>query len=168
MSIVLIRVDNRLIHGQILEGWMPFTKATMIVVADNLAASNSFQKRVMEIAVPAEVKLKVEGVEDAVLDLKEDKFHDEKIMVIFSRLQDLVAAVRKGMFCSSINLGNLIYTSGKRQVTPSIALNDNDVDDLEALLRNGVHIDVRGVPRDKPAKIEKIIDSYRKACRRPG
>ena len=65
MPIVLSRVDSRLIHGQVLAGWIPFTDATMIIVADNIVASNYFQKKVMEVAVPPEITLKVESVEDA-------------------------------------------------------------------------------------------------------
>ncbi len=166
MSIVLTRIDSRLVHGQVLAGWLPFTNATMIIVADNIAASNYFQKKVMEIAVPPEIILKIEKVEDAVSDLQENRYEDEKIMIIFSRLNDVVEAVRKGLVFSSINLGNLNYTTGKRQVTPSIALDDNDIADLKTLLETGAHIDVRTVPRDQPARIETIITGYHKYCGR--
>lgn len=166
MPIVLSRIDSRLIHGQVLAGWIPFTDATMIIVADNIAASNYFQKKIMEVAVPSELILKVKKVEDAVSDLQGNQYKDEKIMIIFSRLNDAVEAVRKGLVVNSINLGNLHYAVGKRQVTPSISLNDSDIANLKTLLESGVHIDVRTVPRDKPAQIEKIISGYHKACGR--
>lgn len=164
MGIVLARIDSRLFHGQVLEGWLPYTGATMIIVADDKAAANPIQKKIMEMAVPSEIKLKVEGLDDAVADLNSDLANIEKIMVIFSCPHDAYEAHKKGIKCDSINIGNVSYDNGRSQVTSCIALNDADVEDLKALISRGVNIDVRGVPREKPTKFEELINKYI-ACR---
>lgn len=163
--IVLARVDSRLIHGQVLEGWIPFTKTTMVIVADNRVAANPLQKRLMSMAIPSEIKLKVESIDEAVADIKNEGSVSERVMIIFSSPHDAVEACHKGMGCTSINLGNVNYVKGRRQVTPSIALDDHDVEDLRELIREGVRIDVRGVPQEKPSDIEELIDGYYRVCR---
>ncbi len=165
MGIVLARVDSRLFHGQVLEGWLPYTGATMVIVADDKAASNPLQKRIMEIAAPDDIKFKVEGIDDAVADLNSDIGSAEKIMILFSCPHDAFEAHKKGIKCNSINIGNINYVSGKKQITPSIALNDDDVRDLKGLVARGVALDVRCVPKEKPSEFDELIDKYVNACR---
>lgn len=166
--IVLARVDSRLIHGQVLEGWIPYTGTSMVIVVDDHVAANPLQKRVMEMAVPEDIKLRIESLDEAVADLTSDRFRDERIMVIFSCPHDAFEAYKRGMKCESINLGNVNYTSGRMQVTPSIALNNEDVEDIKALMEMGVKIDVRGVPRERSKDIEGVIEEYYRLRRRQG
>lgn len=165
MSVVLVRVDSRLFHGQILEGWIPSTGTTMVIVADNNAAANPLQKRVMEMAASENVKIRVESIDDAVDDIEHDRFPRESIMILFSSPHDALEAYQKGIRYQSINLGNLNYTSGREQVTPCIALGDDDVDCLKELAKKGIDIDIRGVPRERPKGIEDLFRNYFKICR---
>ena len=64
--LVLVRVDCRLIHGQIIEAWVPFTRADTLLVANDDAASDTLQRSIMEMAVPPRLKVEVLGVADAV------------------------------------------------------------------------------------------------------
>lgn len=160
MAIVLTRIDSRLIHGQILEGWLPYTEATMIIVADNKAASSPFRKKAMEMALPEDIKLKVENIEEAITDLKNNNLVEERVMVLFSSLHDVLAAVKRGVRAESINLGNVNYETGRIQVTPSVALSEEDIDDLRSLVEMGIRIDVRSVPREKSENIDKLIKHY--------
>lgn len=164
MAIVLARIDNRLIHGQVLEGWIPYTGTTMVIVADDKVVANPIQKKVMEMAVPEEIKLRIETVDEALADLDSGLFDSEKIMLIFSCPHDAYDACKKGMKCSTLNLGNVNYCPGRRQVTTSIALDDNDIRDIRELINAGVAIDVRGVPGERPKKIEEVIDCYFNIC----
>ena len=109
MAIVLARIDNRLIHGQVLEGWIPYTGTTMVIVADDMVVSNFIQKKVMAMAVPEEIKLKIETIDEAVSDLKSGLFDAEKIMLIFSSPHGAYDACKKGLPCRSLNLGNVNY-----------------------------------------------------------
>lgn len=166
MAIVLVRVDSRLIHGQVLEGWIPYTGTTMVIVADDKVVANPIQKKVMEIAVPEEIKLKIETVDEAISDLESGLYDSERIMLIFSSPHDACLACKKGIKCASVNLGNVNYCPGRRQVTASIALDDDDIRDLRELISAGIGIDVRGIPWEKPKEIEEVINSYFDICGR--
>ncbi len=160
MAVVLVRVDSRLFHGQVLEGWIPSTGTTMVIVADNLAASNMLQKKVMQMAAPDHLKLRIESIDDAVADIESHQYDEESIMIIFSSTHDAFEAYQKGIRYGSINLGNLSWTSGKKQVTESLALNDGDVEDIKALAALGVDIDVRGVPKGKRTVLNDLLQRY--------
>ena len=54
MDIALVRVDNRLVHGQIIEGWVPYVRANCIFVVDDDVASDFFRETVIKMAVPRE------------------------------------------------------------------------------------------------------------------
>ena len=166
MSIVLARIDSRLVHGQILEGWVPFTGSTMIIVADDRAAVNLFQQKVMKMAVPEYIKLKIESVSEAVDDITNHVYDDERVMVLFSSPHAAYEAFSKGLKCDCINLGNVNYMQGRKQVTSCVALDNDIVNDLRALMEKGVKIDVRGVPRESPLDIDEVIDNYLDLCRR--
>ena len=81
-------------------------------------------------------------------------------MIIFSSPHDALMACESGMGCDSLNIGNINYTYGRKQVTPSISLSKDDVDDIRSLLKHGVKMDVRCVPREKPLDIMDVIDDY--------
>ena len=63
MSIVLARIDSRLVHGQVLEAWVPYVDADCIVVANDEVAGTSFQRMVMQAAVPSSLKLFIGTIE---------------------------------------------------------------------------------------------------------
>jgi len=160
MSIVFARVDSRLFHGQIIEGWVPETSTSMVIVVDDSAASNPFQKKIMELSAPKDIRLRVEGIDEAVTDLCGGRFADERIMLIFASLHDAFDACKKGIRFDEINIGNIGHCRGRCQVTPSICLNDEDVSELKALAEMGVSVDVRCVPRDKPKALQALLDIY--------
>ncbi len=166
MYVVLVRVDSRLFHGQILEGWIPSTGTTMVIVADDSAASNPFRRKIMETAVPGNVKLRVDTIDEAMADLENVSYAQESIMILFSSPHDALEAYNRGMKYGSINLGNINYASGRVQITPCIALSEEDVEDIRALAEKGIDIDVRGVPCEEPCGVEKLLNSYFELCRR--
>ena len=62
MDIALVRIDNRLVHGQILEAWVPYVEAGCIVVVDDHVASDFFRETVIKMAVPREIEVIITSV----------------------------------------------------------------------------------------------------------
>lgn len=166
MSIVLARIDSRLFHGQVIEGWIPETDASVVIVADDMVASNPLQKRVMEMSAPENIRIIVEGVEDAVEDMCGHTFDDERVLLLFSSPHDACSAIKKGLRLLSVNIGNICCAEGRHQLTASIALNEEDVSDLQDLVDMGVSIDIRSIPRDRPEIIDNLFSMYFESCKR--
>jgi PTS system mannose-specific IIB component len=157
MDIALVRVDNRLIHGQILEAWVPFTKSSTIIVVDDHVASDFFRETVIKMAVPRDVEVIISSVEDFVLHFKYQKGKGRKTIVLFSGMADAFRAFQGGFVFDRLNIGNVYCDECLKQCSPSVMLGEEDVKIIRSLLDEGVKIDVRCVPREKPANIRELI-----------
>jgi len=156
MGIILVRVDSRLIHGQILEAWIPHTGADALIVVDDGVVADLLRRTVMEMAVPSSINVSFETVQDAVKQYKHNGFENQKTMLLFSNLADAVYAFKNGLNFESLNLGNMHYCEGKVQVCANICLDSNDLARITYLEEMGVFIDSRSVPGEKKVDLSKL------------
>ena len=89
MAIVNVRIDERLIHGQVATMWTNRLKATRIMVVNDEASSDDIQKAGLKLAIPARVKLSVLSVKKAVANIKIGKYDGQHVFVIFKNPQDV-------------------------------------------------------------------------------
>ncbi len=157
MDIALVRVDNRLIHGQILEAWVPFIKSSTIIVVDDHVANDFFRETVIKMAVPREVEVIINNVEDFASHFKFSKGKGRKAIVLFSVLADALRAFQLGFAFDKLNIGNVSCDECLKQCSPSVMLGEEDVKTIRILMDKGVNIDVRCVPREKPINIRELL-----------
>lgn len=156
MPIVLARIDDRLIHGQIVVGWVKYTGANRIILANDEVAKDTLLCNLIEVIVPPEIKASVHAVGDAVQEVRSsDK--KERIIVLFSCPGDALQFVQQGINLKSINLGGMKFSPGKRQILRWISISQEDVKYLEELHRMGIELEARAVPTDKKVKIEEYL-----------
>jgi len=157
MSIVLARIDNRLIHGQVLESWVPHVHADCIVVANDLVAGNPLQKLLMEAAVPKKLRVVIETLVRAAALLADDALLNRKILLLLATSQDALALHRLGVGFDKLNLGNLHGGQGRQRVSCTIALDPVDVDNLRLLEAEGVRVVSQCIPLDREQDWKKLI-----------
>ncbi|HKK01036.1 MAG TPA: PTS sugar transporter subunit IIB [Desulfuromonadales bacterium] len=149
MSIVLTRIDNRLIHGQVLESWVPFTKANCIVVADDRVAGLPFQRTLMAAAVPRGIRLFIGTTEEVARGFASHEFDSLRVLLLFSSAEDSLIAYRLGVAFTELNLGNMHGGEGKVRLSCTLAFNSKDVETLQALEDEGVKIVAQCFPSDR-------------------
>lgn len=157
MGIALARIDNRFVHGQILEGWIPYTKATCIVVASDAVVKNRIQKTAMEASVPSGLTVRVLDVRDAVKRLLEGEFDKWDIVLLFGTTEEALTAVRLGLKVEEINVGNIHFCPGKLQISPSVSVDKADLENFKALNDMGVRVVIRCVPSDSSHSIWEVV-----------
>jgi mannose/fructose/N-acetylgalactosamine-specific phosphotransferase system component IIB len=158
MDIALVRVDNRLVHGQILEAWVPFTKSSYIIVVDDHVASDFFRETVIKMAVPREVEVIISSVEEFARNYTYRKGQGGKrAIVLFSDLADAMRAFQLGFSFDRLNIGNVYNEDCLKQCSPSVMLGEEDIRVVRVLLDAGVNLDVRRVPREKPIDLRKLM-----------
>lgn len=155
--IVLARIDNRFVHGQILEGWIPYTRATCIVVASDTAARSPIQKVAMETCVTCGLKINIFEVEDAVRRLMRGEFDEERVAMLFGTPEESLRAVEYGLMIEELNVGNIHFCPGKLQISPSVSVDKVDLENFKALTDRGVRVVIRCVPSDPPRNIWEVI-----------
>ncbi len=158
--VVFTRIDDRLIHGQVVEGWVNFLKATCIMVADDLVAASSLQKSIMEISVPQGLKVVIGNVEDICAQLRTTKFDADRIILLFSNPADVLRALKSGLDCQVLNIGGMHYVQGKRKLMDVLAVDEADLEALRKITSQGVKVAIQAVPTQRPLPLGKIF----KAC----
>ena len=153
---MLIRVDNRLIHGQIIEGWLPFLNSTRIIVVNDEAASDLFRKMVLEMAVPYDIKVLVYTVDEFSRTAIHEGEDWKNTIVLFGNIADVLTAYELDFRFDKLNIGNVHSEEGKVCFTPSIFLNELDVNNLMHLIDRGVDVEVRSVPNDRPIDFRDV------------
>lgn len=143
-----VRIDNRLIHGQVVETWLPYLGAKLIVVANDQLAGDQLQREIMALAIPgntASAFVLVDRIQSA-LDTVQSS--GQAGLVLFSNCLDAYRAFLHGFNFATLNVGNVHYGPGKRQFSPSVALSDEEEHCLRDMAGQGVRLDFRCVPND--------------------
>jgi mannose/fructose/N-acetylgalactosamine-specific phosphotransferase system component IIB len=149
--IVLTRIDSRLIHGQVVEAWLPHLEVRRVVIADDATAEDALAQVAYRLAVPADVEVvttPVTGVDYRVLS--QDRV---RTLVLFRDVQAAVAARLAGLPDGVLNVGNLHSGPGRVEVTRSVFLNDDDKQALQALGAGGMKVVVQAIPAEKPSAL---------------
>ncbi len=157
--VVFVRVDDRLIHGQVVEGWVNFLKATGIFVADDSVASNALQRSIMEVAVPRGLKVSIGRVEEICEQARTSASIKERIILLFSSPSSVLRALRLGLSFPELNIGGMHSLPGKRKLIDVLAVDDDDLKALREISAAGVKVTVQAVPNQKPLSLEKLFEA---------
>jgi PTS system mannose-specific IIB component len=156
--ISFLRVDNRLIHGQVVEAWLPYLKVARVVVADDEAAESPLVRAAMGLAVDGSVEVQISRLRDVDFPRLSDDTH--KTLLLVRDVQAILDAQGRGLKVGHVNLGNVHYATGRKQVSPSVFLNQDEVKALEGLAQTGAQIEIRGVPTEKPVSLGEIEERF--------
>jgi mannose/fructose/N-acetylgalactosamine-specific phosphotransferase system component IIB len=159
--ISLVRVDNRLIHGQVVEAWLPALKAERIVVADDEAATNSLVRAAMGLAVPLQIAVRIE----ALFSVPYSSLNADSVrtLLLVRDVAGVIAAHERGLKLTHLNLGNIHFERGRQRVSASVFLSQTELDQLKALAEQGVEVEARAVPSDVRVTLAEMQQRFSKA-----
>ena len=157
MPVVLARVDNRLVHGQVLEAWVPAVGADTIVVVDGALAAQPLHRVVIEGLSQPRLEVRLMEPARAARFLESDGAR-RKIVLLFSDVRGATEALDARVTFDRLNLGNMHPKEGSRQVTPSVHLTPEDAQRLSALRARGVEIEARAVPAERSPNLAPFLD----------
>lgn len=146
--ILLLRVDHRLLHGQVAFAWTNTISADCILIANDQVVHDDVRKTTMKLAKPAGTKLVIKNIADSIQAIQEGKTDKYKLLIVVESVED---AYKLATACqiSSINLGGTTVREGTRNISKVVNLTQQEEDLLEKLQQNHVEIEIRQVPNDK-------------------
>jgi mannose/fructose/N-acetylgalactosamine-specific phosphotransferase system component IIB len=156
MSIVLVRVDDRLIHGQVLESWVPSTRAQEVVIANDSLAGDQVQKMIMQAAIPYSINLVIDYVEKVACLLKKPEGPEIRRLVIVDDPVDALRLKRAGVCFHELNLGNLSTREVAVCLSRTVSIGAESLEALRMMLREGVRVSIQTVPFEKPLALPDI------------
>ena len=157
IKIAHVRVDTRLLHGQVATTWTKTVSPDRIIVVSDGVAHDQLRKTMIEQAAPPGVPANVVPISKMIEVTKDPRFGATKAMLLFENPQDLLAAIEGGVDIKEANIGSMAHSVGKVVVTNAIAMDDADVETLETLHAKGVALEARKVPSDSPVSYEDLI-----------
>ncbi len=147
----IIRVDNRLVHGQVIETWLPYTDTKHLFVANDALKKDFLRQQIICLAIPQRVCVHFIEIQSVIEKIK--LFKQEVIFILFETLQDLQSALYQDVhtLVEYINIGNLHASSQenrKKQIVPHIFVDNEQWEILEKLIQTYT-LDFRSIPSER-------------------
>lgn len=155
-KIVLARIDDRLVHGQVMTQWLQYSGGNHIVIVDSDVAADSFNTNMMKMAVPRSVKLDVfteeEGAEK-INGLPESA----KIIILAKKPQVFDKLIEDGLEIDTVIVGGMGQNQERRKLYKNIAASDEEREAFRKIIDQGVDLNIQVVPSDKATPVESLL-----------
>ncbi len=153
-NILLTRIDNRLVHGQVGVVWTKTLGANLIVVCDDTVANEKIQQTLMEVTAKSSgAGIRFFSV-DKTIAIIGNAAPEQKIFIVCRTPKEVRRLVEGGVKLKDVNVGNMHFSEGKRPITKKVYVDDQDMEDLKYLASQGVNVYAQDVPGDSIFKIE--------------
>lgn len=157
MKIVLARIDDRLIHGQVATVWTKATNCERIIVCDDDVAADTIRATLLKQVAPPGIKSSVVDIAKAVRVYNNPKYENDKCMLLFTNPTSVLRMVEAGVPITSVNIGGMSFKEGKRQITNAVSVNDEDVAAFKALNEKGIELEIRKVDSDSKVDMMSVL-----------
>ena len=160
----LIRIDSRLLHGQVATSWTKTVKPDRIIVVSDSVAKDNLRKNMIMQAAPPGVHANVVPIKKMVEVAKDPRFGDTHALVLFETPEDILKAVNAGLDLKgkTINVGSMAHKVGKVAVTKAVSLDQTDIDTYKELIKDGLKFDVKMLPSSSSDDISELLDKASK------
>ena len=147
--IVFLRVDHRLLHGQVAFSWTQYVDADCILIANDSVPNDELRKTTIKMAKPPAVKLVIKNINDAIEAIKSGVTDKYKLFIVVESVTDAWRLARELHVIKSINLGGTKVREGSQNISKAINLLPEEVAQLQELVAAGVEVEIRLVPNDR-------------------
>jgi len=146
-KINLVRVDDRLIHGQVMTKWSKGLGTNAIYVIDNETAADDFMKDIYINANSSSgLKIRVYSTKEVIDEWNKDQFGNDTVVLLFKNIASVKEVVENGLPVQALNVGGVSKKGNAQFVIPTVALTETDVENLKAIEAKGIEIFFQTVP----------------------
>jgi PTS system mannose-specific IIB component len=155
----LYRIDDRLVHGQVMVAWSKIYRSTRIFVIDDNTAKNPFLSNVMKMAMPGDYDLHILNEAEAPGAIAADP-PDKKTMVLVKAPKTILHLIESGTVIKELNVGNIGAGAGRKPALKNIQLSPEEYDTLKEIQAKGVRVYFRIFPDNGAVELDKV--NYKK------
>ncbi|MBE6072503.1 MAG: PTS fructose transporter subunit IIB [Clostridium butyricum] len=148
MEISFVRIDDRLIHGQVATVWSKDSGCNRIMACSDEVAQDSLRKQLLLQVAPPGIKAYVVPIEKAIEAYKNPKYDSFKTLFLFTNPTDVLRMVEGGVDIKSVNVGGMCYKSGKTQISGAVSVNEQDIESFKKLAQKGIELEIRQIAKD--------------------
>lgn len=158
MEVQLVRIDDRLIHGQVATVWVKRFNIQRILVVSEEVTLNPMRKTMSEQAAPPGVKVHVITPEKLIEVFYNPLFLKTRVMLLFTNPQELALSVKKGIIINSVNIGGMSFSVGKKMLTNAVAIDEDDIKAFQYLKSKGIELEIRKVFSDNKVDLTGLLN----------
>jgi len=155
-NIVLTRIDDRLIHGQVMTAWVHHTKGNHILIVDDLVAQDEFLKSIMSMSIPPNLKLDVLNEEEGIAFLK-NASDDLRIIVLVKTPEVVEKLVNNGIEITELIVGGMGAKESREKLYKNISASSDEKQTFKKLIEKGVKVEIQIVPENAGTDIGKYL-----------
>lgn len=153
---MMVRVDDRLIHGQVLTQWVSAIQAQKIVVIDDEISKDKMRKNILKFAAPDDIKISILSAEKAVEVWNKNQFGNFNVFVLFKDVNMIRKCKDLGLVFPDISLGQMSIIEDRQQIYKQLGLNEQESQTLLDLEKEGIHIYFQMIPTDKQESLDML------------
>lgn len=158
MKIALARIDDRLIHGQVVTVWSKVTNCQRIIVCNDDVANDELRKTLLTQVAPPGIKSHVVSIDKAIRVINNPKYENDIVLLLFTNPTDVLRLVEAGIDIKSVNIGGMSYKEGKTQITNAVSVNEEDINAFKELNKRNIELEIRKVASDSKTDIMPLLN----------
>ncbi|MEW6696301.1 MAG: PTS system mannose/fructose/N-acetylgalactosamine-transporter subunit IIB [Bacillota bacterium] len=156
-EIVLTRIDDRLIHGQVMTSWLNYTSANRITIIDELTAKDPFMRNILEMVIPPGIKLDICDIDTGADTLINQLKEKDKVIVLAKGPEAILELLEKGVNIKNLNVGGMGAKPGRKKFYKNISASEEEKEIFRKILAKGVEISVQIIAEDSKTNVEKFL-----------
>ena len=152
-----LRVDHRLLHGQVAFSWTSYLSADCILIACDAVVNDEIRKAAIKLAKPQGVKLVIKSIEDSIAAINAGATDKYKLFIVVESIEDAAKLVEATSCIRSVNLGGTKAKEGTRNISKAVNILPKEEEILKTLSQKGIEVEIRMVPNDEKIDISKVL-----------
>lgn len=152
-----LRVDHRLLHGQVAFSWTSHLSADCILIASDAVMNDEIRKASIKLAKPQGVKLVIKNIEDSIAAINSGATDKYKLFIVVESIADAARLVEGTNCINSVNLGGTKAKEGTRNISKAINVFPEEEEILKGLVQKGIEVEIRMVPNDTKVDVMKAL-----------
>ena len=144
----IVRLDDRLVHGQLINNWCTYENITEIIVVNSEITNNDIRKTFIEMSVPEDINIIFCDVNKA-LEIYEEECKYENVIIVFGNPFEILEFIEKGGRINSLNIGGMSFKKNKRRVSTTFYIDESELETLKKIASYGIELEIRILPTDK-------------------
>lgn len=157
LNIALIRIDERLIHGQIILKWLKLVQGNRIILIDDNIAHDPIMKNVFRMATSFGIIIDVYDIQKSIVVLLGESKPEEKVVILTKNPNTIKQLFDRGIKIKEISIGGMLAGRGKKKVHNNMWLSEQDIEGFNYLLNKGVIAKVQIVPDSETIFLSKLL-----------
>lgn len=156
-NIVLARIDDRLIHGQVVTAWVKLTNASRIVIVDDPLTKDVFMQRLLKAAAPPGINVDILTIENAINFLKDKPEAGENIIILVKVPEIMEELINGGILLDKVILGGMGAKEGRNRFNKNVSASPKEVECIKRILEKGISMHYQLVPSEKAVDVKKLL-----------